>query len=494
MFSATIAGGQMDDLISPEHLEWFKSRGISKETLRLGRIYSAKLLPSGEHEASFEGRILAFPFVHCNKVVNIKYRGPNKSFYQSGGGEKVFWNCDCISDSSVQDGTNPLVITEGEIDALSFIEAGYPFVVSVPNGAPAPHKGAPRRPIDPENDVGFSYLLKAWDSLKVVKSIVIATDNDEPGKNLGEELVRRLGRARCKFVTYPDGCKDANDVLVKCGKNDTMRLIADAKPYPVSGLYTYYDLPPQPQLRPVTSGWFRLDELLLLHVPGFMVITGKSNHGKSLWANQLVAQLAHYHGWPVAIASYEMRLDPFVTGTLKAAYKMAGGELDSGDWINNNFCFIAPKSSEEEDDANDIEWLLERARTAVIRHGIRVLLIDPWNEIDHTLDKGETVTDYTSRAIRKLKRFAMENEVLVIVVAHPAKGPAQSKSAERIDLYDIADTAHFSNKADWGVCVARIEGSNESQITVCKVRNEPVCGRKGMLPMSFHPDLGIFGQ
>lgn len=465
-----------EEKINPIHLEWAIKRKISKKTLILTRTYSVEHLPNGEHNPSINGTVLAFPFVHRSKIVNTKYRAPGKQFTQTKGGEKVFWNADAIVDPDVQSGQNPLVITEGEIDALSFIEAGYPHVVSVPNGAPPPKKDYQQEPINPENDVAFSYLLRDWDDLKSIKCIIIATDNDEPGKQLAEELVRRLGRDRCKFVTYPEGCKDANDVLVKHNPEALLALLRHSKPYPVSGLYTLDDLPPEPELAPVSTGWGRLD--LKVFYPAFMVITGKAGSGKSTWANQLVGQLAYMHEWPVAIASFEMRIRPFITRTLQATFHHMGGRGNADQWINGNFVFIAPEPNDETDNF-DVEWLIERAITAVVRHGIRILLIDPWNEIDHATKRTENNNDYTGRAIRALKRFGREHEVLVIVVAHPNKWAVTNKEPDKINLYDISDTSHFANKADLGVTVARVGESLESNVIVTKVRYEPDTGRKG---------------
>lgn len=489
--ASTVDGQKGENLmLSQEHLKWFEERKISKKTLELTGVYSAQHLQNGEHEPSLNGRILSFPYFKEKKILNIKYRKPGKVFYTSKG-ELIFWNHDVIMDPDVQSGVNPLVITEGEIDALSFIEAGYPFVVSVPNGAPPPRKN-PSEDVDPTRDTAFSYIFKSWEELKSIKCIIIATDNDEPGKRLAEELVRRFDRIRCKFVTYPEGCKDANDILVKFDHSALLGVLRGAKPYPVSGIYTFSELPPEPELRPVTTGWGRLD--LKLFYPAFMAITGKAGSGKSTWTNQMVAQLAYLHEWPIAIASYEMRIKPFITRTLEATYRFMGGTGSAERWINDYFVFIAPEPSSDTD-VFDIDWLIERAITAVVRHGIRVLLIDPWNEIDHAAKRNENGNDYTGRAIRALKRFGREHEVLVIVVAHPNKWAVTNKEGDKINLYDISDTSHFANKADFGVTVSRIEGSLQSNVIVTKVRYEPDTGMKGSnMMISYDPISRTFSQ
>ena len=127
-------------------------------------------------------------------------------------------------------------------------------------------------------------------------------------------------------------------------------------------------------------------------------------------------------------------------------------EVDKADaWINQYFLFLAPG----DDDEPTLEWVLERLSTAVVRHGVKLCIIDPWNELSH--ERGDMpMTDYIGYALRILKRFARKHSVHVIVVAHPHK-------MRRLDngrfpmpcLYDISDSAHWKNRCDVGVIVHR---------------------------------------
>lgn len=470
------------------------------------KIYSGWRRAVGEND--FEvvldaaGDLIVFPFWRDGKIVNEKYRGSGKRFFQKRGGFKCFYNADILADPALQSGQFPLVIVEGEIDLLSVIQAGNPFVVSVPDGAPPALKLGEVVPkgvsdIDPDNDNKYEFIYNDWENLKKIKRIVIAVDNDEPGKRLAEELVRRLGRPRCSFVTYPDGCKDFNDLLKAGDLAGINELIEHAKPYPVSGIYTLDELPPEPDIIPVSTGFFRLDSNIKLFYPAFMVVTGFAGGGKTTWTTQMVAHLAALHGWKAAIASFEMRIKPFVTNTLGNAYRQMHGlgtpeNVDR--WINNNFVFLAPEPSDETD-SFDIDWLLERAQAAVIRYGIRVLLIDPWNEIEHAVGRRESMTEYIGRSIRALKRFAREFECLVIVVAHP-KGAAANKEPADISLYDVSDSAHFANKADFGIVVARIGGLSDtiSEVFIRKIRYQPLTGLLGSATFTFDRDTGTFSQ
>lgn len=484
-------------VINPRVLSWFTKRGIDEEVVARTGIYSGTRQPTGEVTADPRGEVIVFPFIRDGHSVGEKYRGANKRFWQKPGGVKTFMNADVLSDPALKRGDTNLVIVEGEVDLLTALQCGFPHTVSVPDGAPPEVQGDPSEP-SPDTDQKFSYVAADWERLKHIKRITIAVDNDGPGKRLAEELVRRLGRVRCYWVEYPEGCKDLNDALVNRGASEVAQVLNSAKPYPVHGLYTLSEFPPEPPLNPISTGWGRLDDHLRVFYPGIMAVTGFANAGKSTWTNQLVAQLALKHGWPAAIASFEMRLDPYVTDTLRAVflgkprYSWTMDDIQrANDWINEYFLFISPT---DDDDQKDLDWLIERAEAAVIRHGIRVLMIDPWNEIEHSVSRGESVTDYTGRALQALKKFGRTFDCFVIVVGHPTKEGA-SKKDDALSLYDMAGSAHFANKVDLGVVVCRVNGAeNMSKILVRKVRYQPDTGKIGEIEFAYDPDLRLFAQ
>lgn len=492
--------------LSQAHLEWLDGRKISVEVATSMQLYSAKRGSTGV-EPDPDGRILVFPYLENGEELNAKYRGPQKRFWQKQGGKKLLFNRDILADPSLHDGSHPLVITEGEMDALAVITAGYPFVVSVPDGAP-PARDAQGKlidvpentyDIDPDNDDKYVYILNDWEILSRIKTIIIAVDSDEPGTRLAKELVRRLDRVRCKFVTYPEGCKDLNEVLLEHGDKAVLDVITAAKPFPVSGVYSYNDLPDEAPIAPVTTGWQGLDQNLMPYTPAFMVVTGFPGQGKSTWTVQMAAQLALYHGWNVGLASFEMRIKPYVTNQLTNVFVRKRLDAATPDarlapeaFIQRRFCFIAPDPEEDVD--HDLEWLLDRMATAVIRHGIKVCIIDPWNEIDHKRERDESLTEYTGRAIRRLKVFAKRYDVLVIVVAHPDKS-ARNRDADAIGLADISDSAHWANKADIGVTIARIGDDPESTSTgvyIKKIRYQPEAGKLGEGLLQFDRERRIF--
>lgn len=494
-------------MLSEGHEKWLtEDRKLDPELCAHMGLYSVRRASDGSVNPSRMGNVLAFPVIRKGEEVNTKFRAPQKVFWQRKDGQKRFYNADALDDPALADGRLPLVITEGEIDCITAVQAGFPCSVSVPDGAPPARTGAGRiidvpegaDDIDPEHDDKFSYIHADMDALNKIKRIVIAVDNDEPGKRLAAELVRRLGRVRCFFVTYPEGCKDLNEVLVNYGIKAAWKVLHEAKPYPVSGLYTVSDLPPEPEMQHVTTGWGNVDEILKPYRPALMVVSGFANNGKSVWTTQVVAHLMAKYEWPVAIASFEMRasivrrqLENCVAQRIHADTVLNSSK--AAPWIvSQKAYFIAPHPGQDEE--TDLDWLLERATTAVIRHGVKCLLIDPWNEIEHRRPSQESLTEYTGRALRKLKRWANDFDCLVIVVVHPTKA-ATNKGAEELTLYDVADSAHWANKADLGVIVARLGNPQVDTMTgifVTKVRYQPEAGVIGKTTLDFDKEHRMF--
>lgn len=435
------------------------------------------------------GNTIAFPFIENGNVVGEKYRAPGKKFWQRKGGRKTFWNADALNDPALERGDLPLVITEGELDALSAMTAGFPLAVSVPDGAPPPRpEGTTEEPIPDDQTGKFEFLWNNRDRLKRVKRFVLAVDGDEPGKRLAAELVRRLSPARCSFVEYPPECKDLNDVLQKHGQESVATLLNRARPYPVRGLYRMGNYPDLPPLSLHSTGWPTLDKHLMIFPGEFIVVSGIPNHGKTIWTLNLMVNMAWNHGWTVAMYSGEMPVVPQMRDRLR---KIVGGAAD--DFIEKHFLFIDsdPRGTDDEEEFS-VEWVLERAIDAVLRDGIRLLIIDPWNELEHARDHREPMTDYISRSIRVIKSFAKRYEVAVIVVAHPTKDISRDGKTRTPGLYDVQDSSHWANKADHGVIVERPDPNlDQAKIWVVKSRFDEA-GERGSVILQFDRETWRF--
>jgi twinkle protein len=474
------------NILGPSGIAALERRGIDVEVAARCGLHTVRW--DAEAQTAIpdtNGNVVAFPFIENGVVVAEKYRAPQKKFWARKGGRKTFWNADALNDPSLESGSLPLVITEGELDCLSAMTAHF-LAVSVPDGAPPPKPPGAEEPIE---DVGgkFEFLWNNRDRLRRIKRFIIATDSDAPGQQLAQELVRRLLPARCSFVTYPEGCKDLNDVLVKHGPDETVRVLHAAKPYPVNGIYRLSDYPPTQELETFSTGWQLLDQHLKMFAGEFMVVSGIPSHGKTVWTLNLLAHMAQLHGWKSLIFSPEMPTSQLIT----RFRKIIGGDADK--FINENFMFADADPAGKQDEPNfNLNWLIERAVDAVLRYGIRIFLIDPWNEIEHARDMRENLTDYVGRSIRDLKRFAKQYQVAVIVVAHPTKEVGRDGKMRTPTLYDIESSAHWHNKADHGVIIERSDQmSSESNIWVVKSRFEEA-GERGKVRLQYDQSTNRF--
>jgi twinkle protein len=482
-------------------LAWLAMRGISEATARRNRIGHARpWIPALEAEAD----CIAFPYYRSGELVNVKFRAlAVKAFAQVKGAEKILYGLDDIAD------VKTAIIVEGELDKLALDEAGYCNVVSVPDGAPAKVKDGDANLEDPK----FEFLANCAAYLDRLERIVLAVDDDGPGHALAEELARRLGRERCWRVRWPDAndtaCKDANEVLKYHGAGVLAECIERAEPYPIAGLQSVSDFIDETialyrdgRQRGHSTGWPSVDELMTIRAGELTVVTGIPNSGKSEFIDALMVNLAKRYGWRFAVCSFE---NPPAEHIAKLAEKHVGVPFWDGpmlrmtereltgaiEWVDDRFKLIRADA-----DSPTIELILEAARGAVLRHGVRGLVIDPYNEIEHRRPSNMTETEYVSQTLGRVKRFAQAHGVHVWFVAHPAKLQRENgKSLAAPTLYDISGSANWANKADIGVVVHRdpSQDATRTDLYVRKVRFKSV-GKIGVVSLRYDRATGRYAE
>lgn len=447
-------------MLHDRHKQWLEQRGILSDI-------AEELEVSTVSDKS--GNWLCFPYRLDGQVVNRKYRlTSEKRHRMDTGGKLCLWNAECLRLPQVVDHGASVIITEGEFDAMVAIQCGNIATVSVPNGGSSSKTG------DPFTGNAYSYLWESKAELERVKSFILATDGDEVGMGIAHDLASILGAERCKFVTYPDGCKDLNEVFLKHDLAGVNRVIQGAKPFPVRGLYNLEDFPDAPPVRGMPTGIACLDDKMEIVLGTLTVFTGYANMGKSTVINTILANCVS-RNVTCCVASFETAPKPILRdGIARALIGCPGPEFQNHPQrvaayqsIEQHIKIIS--NALDEDMEMDIDAFLETARISVIRDGARVIILDPWNEIEHKRNRDETVTEYVGRAIRRIKAFAKRYNVAFWIVAHPTK---PQKGVNQIpSLYDVSDSANWSNKADYGLVYHRADKTqNEGQLAVVKVR------------------------
>lgn len=451
-------------LLDEEALKYLEARGITPEVAARNQIsLSNKWMPQREAEV----KCIAFPYLRDGKVVNVKYRDKHKYFTQESGAERTWYKYDDINPKET-------IITEGEFDALALEVAGFRNGISVPDGAPtSTAKNLTQK---------FAFLDVEDERIDAVEKFIIAVDADGPGRKLEEELARRLGKERCYTVRWPEGCKDANDVLVEHGAEALAKIIKEAQPYPVDGIFELNDMSvdldeiyEKGLPAGLTTGWANVDDFYRPMEGQWTLVTGVPGMGKSEWLDALVMNMSQEHFWVTGVCSPENQPISFHASKLmekyagKRLHKMTREEYDAAkEWVNTFFKFILPED-------RTLESLLAKAKLLVKRYGMKGLIIDPYNEITHTHRKeGISETEYISEFLAQLRGFCRSMGVHIWLVAHPTKLQKGMDGRYPVPTgYDVAGSAHFFNKADNIIAVHRDKSNQDapSEIHIQKIRS-----------------------
>ena len=444
--------------------DFFEKRGIRKETVNKMKIFQ-------------DEQWIGFQYFDKDKTLtNIKYRTKDKFFKQSKDAKQILYNYDQVHDK------NTIVFVEGELDVISLSQVNI-HATSLPNGAPKEAKFN-------KDDARFKALINCPLS---AKKIIIFTDKDQAGKSLHKELLHRFGKDLCWYVKTPDNCKDANDILVKYGEKVLKDIIENAQPYPIDGLYTANDYFSQVQdlydgnyERPIEIGMQGLDDIYKIMTGTFHTITGIPNHGKSIFLDQILINLARNHDWRFAIFSPEhstsMHIRRMVQMYSKKSFdegfnnRMTKQELnESLNFIHKHFYFIETKDS-----IPDLDMILNIAKSSIFKYSINGLIIDPYNEVNAKRIGNTREDEHIRDFISTLKRFSRIYEIVTWVVAHPTKLPKSTDgSYTPPTAYDISGAAHWHNQADAVLTIHRDFEDNTTKVITRKIREQDLYGKIG---------------
>jgi twinkle protein len=437
--------------------DWFKLRGINKNTLQNLKISEgSEWMP----QTGKEENTIKFNYFIGNDLINIKYRDGRKNFKLFKGAEKVFYNINSIV------GYNSCIIVEGEMDVLSFHEAGIRNVVSVPNGATI-------------NNNNLDYLDNCIDYFDDKEKIILAVDKDEAGQALQQELIRRLGAEVCFIIDFDD-CKDANEYLLKYGTERLSKLVQKAKAVPLENVTTFNDI--EGEITDFVENGFKkgyqvglqnFDEIFSTYTGQFITVTGIPSSGKSDFVDQMVVGYNQNYQWKTAFAS------PENAPTFLHAHKLMRkvwqdmpqkSDIGGAKWqsiakhVNENFFFI-------DMERYTLESVLKKGAELVKRKGIKCLVIDPFNKVRDVNCKTEDVNRYTMEYLTKIEIFAKKYDVLVIVVAHPTKMyKDKDGKIEEPTMYNIKGGGEWYDASYHGLLIHRDYDNKTVKAKVLKVK------------------------
>ena len=464
--------------LSDQVVKWFADRGISKETVNELQVTEGlEFMPqTGKQENAIH-----FNYFVGNQLVNIKYRDGSKHFKLYKGAEKVFYNINSIV------GYEYCVIVEGEMDVLALHEAGVTNVISVPNGATL-------------NANNLDYLDSCIDYFDDKEKIILAVDSDAAGQALQTELIRRLGSEVCYLASFED-CKDANEYLLKYGKEKLSQRISQAKPVPLENVKTFRDI--EDEVTDFVRNGFKpgfqvgldnFDSIFSTYTGQFITVTGIPSSGKSDFVDQMIVGYNEKYGWKTAYAS------PENTPTYLHAHKlmrktwqgMPGVEdikterwNQVADHVNDNYFFI-------DMERYTLEAVLRKGAELVKRKGIKCLVIDPFNKV-RSNDASGDVNVYTLEYLSQIEIFAKKYDVLVMIVAHPTKMYKDAKgNIEEPTMYNIKGGGEWYDASYHGLLVHRNYEDKTVKVKILKCKFQNLGENGAECHFKWEPNSGCF--
>ena len=414
------------------------------------------------------GLSVAFSYRRNGEHFADKLRSLEKKSYrwQPTNVEHSLYNLDVLFDDTLV--SQQLVITEGELDCLSVIQAGRPRCVSVPDGWSEKAAGADRAKMRP--------ILAAEELIRKAPALIIAGDADPTGSAFIRALAALFEDMPVSVAIWPDGCKDANDVLRQHGTGELARCLNAAKLIdPPGGAVTgFSDLPPISDRRILRLGSEPFDKALAFEEGAMSVCTGIPGFGKSTFLRFCAHHLIQHEGIRVGVLDLEnsvvqMRDHLARLNTGKPWDHLTTREQRGLEKELDNHWRIAHRAPPSEDVLENLAWLRRRIHTLAVRDRCKFIIVDPWNELEHMPEPGETITAYINFATKSIRQWAERYDTHVCVVAHPKK---LMRGHGIPDGYDVADSAAFANKPSLGFTVHQVEGDDpHTKIKTWKVRD-----------------------
>jgi len=427
---------------------------------------------------------IKIPYVRDGQVINNKSRKlSEKKFFNDRDTEHDLLNVDCLKDEALA--SEPLIITEGEFDWLAVYQCGFQRSVSMPDGWSKKLESEDGQP-------KFEVFRRNEQLILSAEKIVAVVDDDETGHNLLRSISNFFDQGNVWYVIYPEGCKDANDVIHKHGPDELVKMINRAKCVdPPGGVITgFSDMPPTPPRTIWRTGCDFLETLVAFRSRDVSALTGLPGAGKTTFVTWVMHRMVKNHDIRCGAALFETDGDE----TLAHLIKLNGGgdvshlgpeEIE--EWkikLDRNYRLV--HRVDDAENVHGVIWMTKMIHKLAARDGCKIIVIDPWNELEHLPEKGESLTQYTNWALTKLRQLAEKYDVHICVLAHPKKMP---RERSRPGGYDISDSAAWFNKPGLGLTihceVSEVMGDHVS-LTSWKVRSRQQTGcRPGKVRLEY---------
>ncbi len=401
--------------------------------------------------------------------------------------EHGLYNQDALLDVTLSE--QPVIITEGEFDCLSVIQAGFPRAISVPDGWVTSADGADSTKLKP--------LIAAEALIRAAPCIIVAGDADPTGEAFTRAIAALFDPLPVRVAKWPEGCKDANDVLRQHGPAEIARALNSARMVdPPGGIITgFSDLPPLSERRILRTGIDPFDRGIAFEEGSMSVCTGIPGHGKSTFVRFCAHHLVRNERIRVGALEMEnsvhqMRDHLARLNTGRPWLDLTPQERSGLNEGLDRYWRVAHRAPTG-DITENLEWLRARLHALAVRDRCKFIYIDPWNELEHMPEPGESLTNYINFALKSIRQWAERYDAHVCVVAHPKKIPPGGGVP---DGYDVADSAAWANKPSLGFTVHTVDGDDPHvKIKTWKVRDQQRYGfGRTTLKVEYDADMMVY--
>lgn len=375
--------------------------------------------------------------------------------------------------------SDDLFITEGEFDSIAMKQLGAKNCVSLPNGSGSVESSF-------RNNIEF---------LQQFKTIYIAFDMDEPGKQAALKAMSLINASKYRRINFPAPCKDANDFIKEnpyADSNDLEALMANAQRVENKKFTHILDLPDSyydPLDYGISSGWKRIDGILGGIRPGeITVITADTGAGKTTFTLNLIKNLAEQkHG--VLINSYEMNPKmvnrKVASVVLRKQMKLHNFSTED---IYNYKTWMHDKNVRLNisNEVTNIDLLRKEVEIACVSFDIKYILID---HFDYIYANGSKSTDLENinEAMRELHVLAMQHQIHIVLVVHPTKVPDN----KIIQMNDIKGSSAIKQYADNIIILTRMDrlDANDLFRVMISVRKNRLLGTENFFYVRYNPQI-----
>lgn len=479
---------QIAETYSKEVREYLERRGIDMRVAQKEKVFEYNM---GQKP------IMGFPFYINMTLVNVKYFNVRWKLGDDGlkwwqmkrdlGTKSIFLGMQGLSFDEGE--KKEVIITEGEWDWLTWKQCGYKNVVSVPMGAPS----ATAKDFDKEFDYANDKYVQSF--FADVENIIFSTDNDAPGIVLRNQLALIFGKERCKYIQYPSGYKDINDVFKGATKGDVLlpamgkagvdECYNNLASFPLKGIIRPQDVRVELELiasdgftKGLGIGQSAIDDLFTLKRKILTVITGLPGSGKSVWIRWYLSEFVSHNTEEVVkwamytpenrpVSREQAKFAEVKTGqSFRRGYKNSMSDELRGKtmrFIQKHFFFISPNKMSFEswnnkidsDRVNSLASLMEYLIYLKKTENIFGFVIDAWNKIEHEQPRNLTETTFISKQLDHLINFCDVYDLCCVIIAHPTKIEKVGINYRMPCLYDIKGSSAWKEKTDVGIILHR---------------------------------------